>query len=63
MTPLLPTDMTMKQQARLQINELLRTPSQIERWGHANELLTGDSDFVRGLREWYRDFSGTDRGG
>jgi len=25
--------------------------------GHADELLTGDSDFARELREWYRDFS------
>ena len=45
------------EQARLQINELLRTFSQIEWWGRADELLAGDGDFARELREWYRDFS------
>ena len=45
------------EQARPQINELLLTFSQIEWWGHADELLAGDGDFALELREWYREFS------
>lgn len=45
------------EQARLRINGLLRGFSQIEWWGRADELLSGDSDFARELRKWYRDFN------
>ena len=41
-------------EARLQINELLRMFSQIEWWGQAAELLTGDGDFARELRDFSR---------
>jgi len=42
------------EQARLQINELLHNFSQIECWGHADELLTSSSDFARELRTFSR---------
>ena len=42
------------EQARLQFNELLLASSQTEWWGHADELLVGDAEFARELRDLSR---------
>jgi hypothetical protein len=43
------------EQARLQINERLRTFSQIEWWGQFEELASGQSEFPEAIRKWYRE--------
>jgi hypothetical protein len=36
---------------------MLKSFSQIEWWGQFDELLSGESEFAREIREWYRDFN------
>jgi hypothetical protein len=43
--------------ARISINEVLKSFSQFEWWGPFEELVSGESEFAREIREWYRDFS------
>jgi len=42
--------------ARTEINDALKACSQIEWWGHFEDLVSGESDFAREIRKWYRDF-------
>jgi hypothetical protein len=50
------TDRIDLETARLQINAVLKLFSQIEWWGQFKELVSGEGEFERGLRQWYRDF-------
>ena len=43
--------------ARIEINNLLKGFSQIEWWGQFEELISGESEFAREVRNWYRDFN------
>jgi len=43
--------------ARIEINEVLESFSQIEWWGKFEELVSEQGEFAREIREWYRDFS------
>ena len=42
--------------ARLQINSVLKGFSQIEWLGQFEELVSGEREFAREVRQWYREF-------